>query len=1169
MNDGLYKIIRGWDMTLGPEKVLVCSAYNNRESLVFQNIAWRDVEGTSFSNYSHYKWMPYSTFHAPRCVPLSPGSSIYPPVQWPPGNGLENYLGRGSEIIACSLYWDSTVHRGTGLGDIDPFAIFTGYYGCYVPQSYDALCLFGFSTPSGYSEPISKISVMALVKGNAKTTFRNIAGTVLYGSAENSPDIYRWIVTDYEQAWNWSDINSLKAGMWLECNSGRCRNVKLRITYGDNQTVDIFPTSLYSDSYGKRVFGNPFHDSVDGAVALYHEVCFRGIIIYNGLKLSYQDVLDVKYSSDFSEFPSRFSQINKIKVYFSYAGIDGYRMDAIQWYEDYLAGRWSYDWNMWSPYESGCTITPYIKIDGTYYYGTARSIGSNLSTVLNYSHEWATNPATGLSWSYKEAQGAQFGLKITRDDANGTVFLYTLYAEIYYNEIAGETVSYKLLNPIDNSIILTQYTQAPIRPDDLTFSLPLGGFIPERTELALVKHGRIVWMGLVWVADQNKNGSGVDVIAKSQQVLLDYRVLPGIQYFPRNKGYDGEVYDIDDMFSDAMPTYPCWQNIFGKEDAEPNPFWAFSGYINNENFNVGLFFFINSWRINTADAPEDGRAIFSADIIPKGLNVAYYDASKSSKHPDFLMWNPPPVKITTDAQNIGGLFRAAWRSNPANVGRGEFSISGDALYTQQQEGSTCILVDHEMDTHIRPGTNDLGDRLLNVLYDWRGIVSVLFSDFFKKMGQEVRYRYELDGNVYQDAAIEIANGSASNPLRKFVHGQNNCKIVKRIPSEPPYNAAIGLGNNPKVASAWAKTRTWISKVFSNTYTADDLQDYLDERLDADDTIYDITITGEEIWLMRPGDYISAQAENDGPVSVRIRQITTRHQQTIIRAGARLSSINEQFGIWRDTKAAEREDNKIRSQEIAAVTGLTQSQAFTIYAEDVKRDRWACKAKVGWDVEVTSPIYYVNGYGILSEIQFMRWPSFVGDPIRTEAVLTISGIYTGFGITKIELKGSKEWNHAVGDYSIQYLVRFDEGAWEGPYTANATPTDSYIGHGLTITAYTMDDGNTVSRIAVYDHIHGAIHVCQTFDVSSFDKFLKLTLNGKVIPPGRYLALGNSGSLEVDITEFCNTSPTSDTSNTLAVQLVGALAIGTNFNYYHHLAKGSIDQFKRFLPLEEVL
>jgi hypothetical protein len=80
-----------------------------------------------------------------------------------------------------------------------------------------------------------------------------------------------------------------------------------------------------------------------------------------------------------------------------------------------------------------------------------------------------------------------------------------------------------------------------------------------------------------------------------------------------------------------------------------------------------------------------------------------------------------------------------------------------------------------------------------------------------------------------------------------------------------------------------------------------------------------------------------------------------------------------------------------------------------------------------------------------------------------------------------------------------------------------------------------------------------------------KFLKISLNGKVIPPGRYLAQADSGSVQVDVSEYCNKSATLDTVNNLTVSLIGGMQKALKPNYYH-IISGSIDQYKRFVPLE---
>jgi hypothetical protein len=69
--------------------------------------------------------------------------------------------------------------------------------------------------------------------------------------------------------------------------------------------------------------------------------------------------------------------------------------------------------------------------------------------------------------------------------------------------------------------------------------------------------------------------------------------------------------------------------------------------------------------------------------------------------------------------------------------------------------------------------------------------------------------------------------------------------------------------------------------------------------------------------------------------------------------------------------------------------------------------------------------------------------------------------------------------------------------------------------------------------------------------------RVALNGKVIPPGRWKVLENAGSIEIDISEYCSKSTTSDTTNTINVYLAGGTAANTT--------TCRIDQFKNLKEL----
>jgi hypothetical protein len=69
------------------------------------------------------------------------------------------------------------------------------------------------------------------------------------------------------------------------------------------------------------------------------------------------------------------------------------------------------------------------------------------------------------------------------------------------------------------------------------------------------------------------------------------------------------------------------------------------------------------------------------------------------------------------------------------------------------------------------------------------------------------------------------------------------------------------------------------------------------------------------------------------------------------------------------------------------------------------------------------------------------------------------------------------------------------------------------------------------------------------------FVTFKLNGKVIPPGRVRLLDNSGTLQFDITDYCSTSESADTTNTLEMKIWNGVA--KQANYYHQI-EGTVKQ-----------
>ena len=67
-----------------------------------------------------------------------------------------------------------------------------------------------------------------------------------------------------------------------------------------------------------------------------------------------------------------------------------------------------------------------------------------------------------------------------------------------------------------------------------------------------------------------------------------------------------------------------------------------------------------------------------------------------------------------------------------------------------------------------------------------------------------------------------------------------------------------------------------------------------------------------------------------------------------------------------------------------------------------------------------------------------------------------------------------------------------------------------------------------------------------------------INDKVIPPGRLIAIGSSGSIELDITDWCDVSASTDTVNEVSIELVNGITPNAD---YGHKVTGAIKQYHR--------
>lgn len=719
------------------------------------------------------------------------------------------------------------------------------------------------------------------------------------------------------------------------------------------------------------------------------------------------------------------------------------------------------------PKPANPTLPPYwrifINIDGTRYYSDKYTLVGNPGLEKTQACSWDINPATSAAWTYDDFQGIKYGVEVTRHDAYDLVIFrpYSLYADIDYQAIVGpKAVIYHQVPAIDSTVSITKNSNTPkFKADELRCTLPVGYYLPERTEVVYYVEGSQVFHGFIWQADQRSNKE-TKILGKAMSHALACRYIPNFFYHARNSRWTS-VYTIADLFSDDVPIYPNQENWMIYDCGN-------TAYIRNYDLggdtttqgvnpaiymlwgtysNIGLFFILNSM-LPYGYAGENGyyrdvaglsynRAKFlmshNPSVIPKVENVGncIIDTPTWSGIPG---WTEIVIHSDTEPTNVHDWVGAVKRFRQgaiADLSVDEYAYSGNDLAINHYPGVFMVLLDHALDTFIRPGRFDLEDKFLAVPYVFDGAYSDAFSDFFSRLGQEVRFRNSSNGYVYMDVASELGNAASM----EFLDGKN-ATVTKSV-RDPQPNAVLGNEFQPGLSTDWLPARTWLTLIEPTQRSGEDLQEWLDLRRDEDKSTWTVK-TQRKLWHIQPGDYVYAQAHGQGLENVRIRKAVITNAGTTLTCGKRISDLSEEWGQWRSVNGSTDADTDMPVQDQAIDLGdCDGSQTFVIKAEEYEIGSWKCKLTVDWSLDV------------------------------------------------------------------------DEG-----YTA---------------------------------------------DIASapLGMFLVVQVNSKVVPPGRILSKGNSGSVEIDITEFCTCSTSADQTNTVALKLWR----GVTSTHYRHKISGNITQYRR--------
>lgn len=647
------------------------------------------------------------------------------------------------------------------------------------------------------------------------------------------------------------------------------------------------------------------------------------------------------FTCDLAELPAKGSTISSVKFHYMFGGMGGTGL--------VVGGLTSAGLFFWPQIDTSGLgeMRAFVISDGEVYYHTAYEVGDP-GSLTDVTWEMTTNPITGLAWTDDDLAGLKFGIQfrnkqvLTLDDpVTPTCYLtsflaghiYKCHLEIVYTE-AIETieVSYPEISGASRLMSLTENVNTPtIQPDELQFASDV--YLPEREEIVLVHGGLMRFHGIVVGVDEINEGSARSYVvnAKSQAVMLEFRYIPGFGYAPGLTDYDGSMDKLPELFTNDIPVEPFNQNISMRE-----PWYRYEDFYFADEYGIHRTVRSSSkigiiWLINSMIPPGSGalvnnhvakfaglgylaaeRYLFTTNhgpvMLPDGYEVVGSLTDGGNPHPGewtwyFLTCNMVGDGLQCNPDYIGGLHRLGPQSSFGNLDRGGCWFSGPDLYvhTGGHPDAMLVCIDQGFDTHLRSGEWQLEDYELNAAQYFKGKALTAFSEFFEKLGQEVRFRNDFDANVYIDSASQIGHGTEAAPCRTFVGGVD-CKILVNEPSTPLLSAVVAAtnGNQYRLSTDWKQMGgAWATKYLTESdRNLAELQEYVDLVRGWDDYQYRI-ITNTEEWDHWPGDWIEVQPERYGKKAVRIQKILITPGRTVIYAGKELQKVDSKFGEWRN------------------------------------------------------------------------------------------------------------------------------------------------------------------------------------------------------------------------------------------------------------------------------
>lgn len=447
------------------------------------------------------------------------------------------------------------------------------------------------------------------------------------------------------------------------------------------------------------------------------------------------------------------------------------------------------------------------------------------------------------------------------------------------------TAGYKKFSAV--LVTWTQHSQKPITPDELSYKVEPDVPAPPLQEIIYVADGVHLFHGVIYRVEDKKSYQAIQ--CKSMQWLWRWRAFMGLIY------HNSSLNEI--LASTAPLTTGTVGALFRTNSEIPNGKWIahsatvaklVDGGLKSQMGSAALYAYTTFPNAGAIDACDGIVQLSDAGAIPTAANQFY-------RTTDDLYVRLGDGSYAPNAFIVAALNKFETKIRLRNISIGTYKNTSDFVLLGQ--------ADLELDNLFE------GAGLIPTFEPWH------------------------DGYIYMDLGSEVGRGSESAPIRSFVDGEDDCRVViSDSDYEPGMQAAIGIGSGqmeaPQVVTDWDPSRIQLFKILElDTTNKGVILSRLQEIIDNNRTGFKITSKKVDNFL-RVHDWISCTHPILGTFTEKVQKIDITPEGMELMVGKHVFTPSEAFGEYL------RPAIPGQAEPLSTKTLTDGAGTFTIEKEDV-------------------------------------------------------------------------------------------------------------------------------------------------------------------------------------------------------------------------------------------